>query len=92
MPLGIHIKQLSVLLGFIALSANAIYAFAISDSTKTPSSDTLAVEIFPTTRFFLPWICYGPTNVCTGKILKATPFARIFTTFPQDTFRNTAIR
>lgn len=47
MPLGIHIKQLSVLLGFIALSANAIYATAISDSTKTPSSDTLAVEIYP---------------------------------------------
>ena len=47
MPLGIHIKQLSVLLGFIAFSANATHAFSLTDSTKTTVGDTLVVEIFP---------------------------------------------
>ena len=47
MPLGIHIKQISILLGFIAFSANAIYATAISDSTKVTLGDTLVAEIFP---------------------------------------------
>src|SRR5690554_425039 len=47
MPLGIHIKQISILLGFIAFSANAIYATAISDSTKATLGDTLVAEIFP---------------------------------------------